>query len=99
MVAVSFCLLQTVNELTSPSYCRIRVKSVVTSVEQDRFPLLHHPGSVVQLVTRSNDNSVRLVTCDTEHTAIMAENLEIFETMVSDHIHTAYRDNFNKVYC
>ena len=42
---------------------------------------------------------VRIFNVSEENTKNMAQNLEIYETMVSDHIHTdtTYRDNFDKI--
>jgi len=75
---------------------RTRLKSVVSSVSQNEFEFLHHPGSMYQVQT-TEMNTVRVVVINQE--GHMEENLEIHETMVSDHIHTAYRENFGKIYC
>ena len=69
---------------------------MVSSVSQNEFEFLHHPGSMYQVQT-TEMNTVRVVVINQE--GHMEENLEIHETMVSDHIHTAYRENFGKIYC
>lgn len=76
---------------------RARVRSVVSLVCQDRFQFLYHPGTVFRVLSSESRTSAKVMMDAIEDTDDMAENLEIFETMVSDHIHTAYRENFNKV--
>lgn len=76
---------------------RTRLKSVVSSVSQNEFEFLHHPGSMYQVQKITEINTVRVVVINQE--GHLEENLEIHETMVSDHIHTAYREKFGKIYC
>ena len=78
---------------------RTRVRSVVSEVCQDKFQFLYHPGTVFRVVSSESRTRANVVMDSLEDTDDMAENLEIFETMVSDHIHTSYRENFKKVNC
>ena len=74
---------------------RSRVSRAVNSVDQTSFQYLHHPGTMMRCVTRGQ--SVKIVSLTQEQAQAMAENLLIFESMVSDHIHTTYRENFLKI--
>ena len=78
---------------------RARVRDIVnTRGGQDRFPFLHHPGSVFWLRSSVGPGAGVTITSVTEEEAeSTAESLGVHETMVSDHIHTAYRENFGKV--
>lgn len=80
---------------------RARVRDIVnTRGGQDRFPFLHHPGSVFWLRSSAAPGARSRVTVTSvteEEAESTAESLGIHETMVSDHIHTAYRENFSKV--
>lgn len=73
---------------------RERVVRAVIDVKQDRFCYLHHPGQVVSLINKGKRVEVHGMESDSEHE--IAENMEISETMISDHIHTVYKDTFNK---
>ena len=80
---------------------RAKVRDIVSSVSQDRFPFLYHPGSVFWLRSGASPGSGSSVTVrgvTAEEAEATAESLGVSETMVSDHIHTAYRDNFRKVH-
>ena len=79
---------------------RARVRTIVnTRGGQDRFPFLHHPGSVFWLRSSVTPGAggVMVTRVTEEEAESTAESLGIHETMVSDHIHTAYRENFGKV--
>lgn len=68
---------------------RERVVSCVRGVRQERFPYLDHPGQVTRLTTCSGG-----VKAMQETDRDLASNMEVFETMISDHLHTTYRDTF-----
>ena len=74
---------------------RTRVQQATRGVDQTSFHFLFHPGRVLRSV--STGIEVRIFNMSEEDTKNMAQNLEIYETMVSDHIHTTYRENFNKI--
>ena len=81
---------------------RVRVSGIVNTVSQDRFPFLYHPGSVFWLRSSVSPGARARVTVSSvtkEEAELSAESLGISETMVSDHIHTAYRENFGRVQC
>ena len=44
----------------------------------------------------SSDEEIDLVELSDHQAQMMAENLEIFEAMINDHLHMAYRFNLNK---
>ena len=73
---------------------RERVRRVASSAQQDQFDFLHHPGQVTRVFSSGED--IALEEQSPEQGLLMAENLEIFETMISDHLHTSYRFNLNK---
>ena len=73
---------------------RDRLKMVASSVQQDQFEFLHHPGVVTRLASCQED--IVLVEQTEPEAQSLAENLEIFETMINDHLHTAYRVSLNK---
>ena len=73
---------------------RDRLKSVASSVQQDQFEFLHHPGLVTRLFSSRED--IVLVEQTELEAQSLAENLEIFETMINDHLHTSYRFSLNK---
>ena len=73
---------------------RERLKTVASSVEQDQFEFLHHPGVVTRIF--SNNEDIVLVEQTNQEAQSLAENLEIFETMINDHLHTTYRFSLNK---
>ena len=73
---------------------RERLKTVASSVQQDQFQFLHHPGMVTRLFSTRED--IVLVEQTDRETQSLAENLEIFETMINDHLHTSYRFSLNK---
>ena len=64
---------------------------------KDRFPFLYHPGAVFWLRSVGAGAGVTVVRVSKGEAETIAESIEISETMVSDHIHTAYRDNLGKV--
>lgn len=73
---------------------RDRVRRVVESVRQDQFDFLHHAGHVVRVFSSGED--IVLVEQSEQQAQFLAENLEIFETMINDHLHTSYRFSLNK---
>ena len=73
---------------------RERVVKAVKEVRQDRFLYLQHPGQVIQLVNRGNTVEVKVE--GEEEAKEVAANIEISETMISDHLHTVYKDTFAK---
>ena len=73
---------------------RERLKTVASSVQQDQFEFLHHPGLVTRLASYKED--IVLVEQTELEAQSLAENLEIFETMITDHLHTSYRLCLNK---
>ena len=73
---------------------RERVSTAVKGVRQDRFCYLHHPGQVTHLFSR--DGRVEVRGEGVEGARDMADNMEISETMITDHIHTVYNGVFTK---
>eukprot|EP00092_Neocalanus_flemingeri_P019082 GFUD01020672.1.p1 GENE.GFUD01020672.1~~GFUD01020672.1.p1 ORF type:complete len:434 (-),score=73.97 GFUD01020672.1:35-1336(-) len=73
---------------------RQRVKRALRDVRQNRFLYLQHPGHVTSLTTRGN--SVEVKGEGVESARDIAANMEINETMITDHLHSAYRDTFRK---
>ena len=73
---------------------RDRLKMVASSVQQDQFEFLYHPAVVTRLASSQED--IVLVEQTELEAQSLAENLEIFETMINDHLHTAYRFSLNK---
>ena len=58
-----------------------------------QFQFLYHPGRVFWLRAAPKSGAgVTVTRVPAAEADKMAETLEIFETMVSDHIHTAYRE-------
>ena len=58
-----------------------------------QFQFLYHPGRVFWLrAAHQSGAGVTVTRVPAAEADKMAETLEIFETMVSDHIHTAYRE-------
>jgi len=70
------------------------VDGVVEGSGQERFPYLGHPGRVFLLDTVIQPGRVRARE-ETEVEA-MAQLMKVEETMITDHVHTTYRDTFNK---
>jgi len=73
---------------------RERVRRALREVRQDRFLFLQHPGQVTRLTSKGT--SVEVKGEGVEGARDIAANMEIHETMITDHIHTVYRDTFNK---
>ena len=73
---------------------RERVSRAVKEVRQDRFCYLWHPGQVTLLTNKGEGVEVRLE--GEEGARDIAANMEISETMITDHIHTKYKDTFAK---
>jgi len=74
---------------------RERVVRAVKEVRQDRFLYLQHPGQLILLVNRGNTVEVKVQ--GEEDSIEIAANMEISETMISDHLHTVYKDTFAKL--
>jgi len=70
------------------------VVGVVQGSCQERFPYLGHPGSIFTLDTLANPGLVK-VRKELRADA-MAHTIRVEESMVTDHVHTSYRDTFNK---
>ena len=65
-----------------------------------QFQFLYHPGRVFWLRGPHQSGAGETVTrVPAAEADKMAETLEIFETMVSDHIHTAYREMCDASQC
>ena len=62
--------------------------AVAEAGRESRLPCLLHPGSVIRL-----DTLQRLANKEAE---MLATRMEIHETMVTDHLHTAYRHTLDK---
>jgi len=73
---------------------RERVSRAVKEVQQNRFPYLEHPGQLTMLTSRGS--SVEVKGESVEGARDIAANMEIHETMITDHIHTVYRNTLNK---
>eukprot|EP00092_Neocalanus_flemingeri_P011292 GFUD01012169.1.p1 GENE.GFUD01012169.1~~GFUD01012169.1.p1 ORF type:complete len:430 (-),score=81.39 GFUD01012169.1:702-1991(-) len=73
---------------------RERVKRAVREVRQDRFLYLEHPGHVTSLTIQGD--CVKVKGEGVEGARDIAANMEINETMITDHLHTVYRDAFGK---
>ena len=65
-----------------------------------QFQFLYHPGRVFWLRgPHQSGAGVTVTRVPAAEADKMAETLEIFETMVSDHIHTAYRETCDASQC
>ena len=73
---------------------RERVRRAVRGVRQDRFCYLQHPGQVTRLSNKGGRVEVRGE--GVEGARDIAENMEISETMITDHLPPAYKDAFSK---
>ena len=67
---------------------RERIREAVAEAKQDRFPYLYHMGKVMQL----GKKDVR--TQDEDLTKNLATNIEITDTMLTDHMPLEYKEIF-----